>query len=100
MLGLLVMEILLFAIIVVGSLHIHDNQVRRIVVGVLSGITLISMFGSPLCIIVSFPKLHLHFDAYGILLSDLIKAKSGLDWFWKTSGRFSSFASSLPETWC
>ncbi|KAK4752891.1 hypothetical protein SAY87_021689 [Trapa incisa] len=61
MCGLLSGEAILFAIIVMGSLQIHDHEVRKIVVGVLSGITLISMFASPLFIIVSSPQiLHHH----------------------------------------
>lgn len=57
MFGLLSGESILFAIIVVGSLQIHDPHVRQIVVGVISGISLISMFASPLFIIVSFPQI-------------------------------------------
>ncbi|KAK4794892.1 hypothetical protein SAY86_012886 [Trapa natans] len=51
MCGLLLGEVILFAIIVVGSLQIHNPEARKIFVGVLSGITLISMFASPLFII-------------------------------------------------
>ncbi|XP_031372118.1 bidirectional sugar transporter SWEET2-like [Punica granatum] len=51
MLGLLAGDIILFAIIVVGSLQIPNYHLRQIVVGVISGFTLISMFASPLFII-------------------------------------------------
>lgn len=51
MLGLLLAVFSLFAIIVAGSLQIVDENIRRIVVGVLSCCALISMFASPLFII-------------------------------------------------
>ncbi|OMP11906.1 SWEET sugar transporter [Corchorus olitorius] len=51
MLGLLLAVFGLLVIIVAGSLQIVDTEVRWIVVGVLSGASLISMFASPLFII-------------------------------------------------
>lgn len=42
-----------FAIILIGSLLIDDVIMRRLFVGVLSCVSLISMFASPLFIIVS-----------------------------------------------
>ncbi|PKI67994.1 hypothetical protein CRG98_011590 [Punica granatum] len=51
MLGLLAGDIILFAIIVAGSLQILNCHLRQIVVGVISGFALISMFASPLFII-------------------------------------------------
>lgn len=53
MLGLLLAVLVLFAIIVTGSLQIVDFWMRRMVVGLLSCASLISMFASPLFIIVS-----------------------------------------------
>ncbi|PON98543.1 SWEET sugar transporter [Trema orientale] len=51
MLGLLLAVLVLFAIIVAGSLQIVDFQMRWMVVGLLSCASLISMFASPLFII-------------------------------------------------
>ncbi|PON69817.1 SWEET sugar transporter [Parasponia andersonii] len=51
MLGLLLAVLVLFAIIVAGSLQIVDFQTRWMVVGLLSCASLISMFASPLFII-------------------------------------------------
>ncbi|KAK7401745.1 hypothetical protein VNO78_13462 [Psophocarpus tetragonolobus] len=51
MLGLLVAVLGIFAIILVGSLQIHDILIRRFFVGFLSCASLISMFASPLFII-------------------------------------------------
>ncbi|KAJ4726522.1 Bidirectional sugar transporter SWEET [Melia azedarach] len=51
MLGLLLAVFGVFAIIVVGSLHIVDASLRQIFVGLLSCAALISMFASPLFII-------------------------------------------------
>lgn len=62
MLGLLVAVFGLFAIIVVASLYISDRFLRQTIVGVLSSASLISMFASPLFIIVSQSK------AKGVLL--------------------------------
>lgn len=42
-----------FAIMVVGSLHINDLSIRHTVIGLLSTASLVSMFASPLFIIVS-----------------------------------------------
>jgi solute carrier family 50 protein (sugar transporter) len=44
----------LYAIVVAGSLQIIDRSMRRIFVGFLSSASLVSMFASPLFIIVSF----------------------------------------------
>ncbi|GMP66119.1 hypothetical protein CsSME_00026603 [Camellia sinensis var. sinensis] len=52
MFGLLLAVFGLFAIVVAGSLHISDLSARRICIGFLSGAALISMFASPLLIIV------------------------------------------------
>lgn len=54
MLGLLLAVFVLFAIVVAGSLQIIDRMIRWIFVGSLSGASLVSMFASPLFIIVSF----------------------------------------------
>jgi len=43
----------IFAIILIGSLQIDDIVMRRLFVGILSCASLISMFASPLFIIVS-----------------------------------------------
>ncbi|GLT74390.1 hypothetical protein SLA2020_461930 [Shorea laevis] len=51
MLGLLLADFSLFAIIVACSLQINDTETRRIVVGTLSCCSLISMSASPLFII-------------------------------------------------
>jgi len=51
MLVWLLLVIIVFAIIVFGSLQIADQMVRWIAVGTISGISLISMFASPLFII-------------------------------------------------
>lgn len=51
--GLLLAVFGLFAIIVTGSLQITDGNIRWITVGLLSCVSLISMFASPLFIIVS-----------------------------------------------
>ncbi|KAM7252100.1 hypothetical protein ACFE04_023983 [Oxalis oulophora] len=51
MLGLLLGVFFLFAVIVFGSLQIHDASIRRIFVGSLSVASLISMFASPLFVI-------------------------------------------------
>ena len=51
--GLLAAVCGLIAIIVYGSLQIADAAIRQLVVGVLSCASLISMFASPLFIIVS-----------------------------------------------
>jgi solute carrier family 50 protein (sugar transporter) len=56
MLGLLLAVLGLCAIIVAGSLQITDGGMRRIFVGLLSGASLISMFASPLFIIVSLSQ--------------------------------------------
>lgn len=53
MLGLLLAVFGLFIVIVVGSLQITDLPLRRNVVGILSCASLVSMFASPLFIIVS-----------------------------------------------
>lgn len=53
MFGLLMVDIVLFLVIVVGSLEISDFTIRRMVVGFLSCAALISMFASPLFVIVS-----------------------------------------------
>ncbi|XP_010062769.2 bidirectional sugar transporter SWEET2 [Eucalyptus grandis] len=51
MLGLLSAVLAIFAIIVVTSLHIPDADLRRDIVGIISGVSLISMLASPLLII-------------------------------------------------
>lgn len=56
MLGLLMAVFGLFALIVIGSLQLSDFSMRRDAVGFLSCVSLISMFASPLFIIVSFFK--------------------------------------------
>ena len=56
MLGLLFGVLVLFAIVVTGSLQIVDPWMRRVVVGLLSCASLISMFASPLFIIVSYSR--------------------------------------------
>lgn len=66
MMGLLVAVCGLFAIIAIGSLQISDLFLRRTVVGLLSCFSLISMFASPLFIIVS------HSKAKGVLLYQCI----------------------------
>ena len=53
MLASLLVVLGLFAIIVAGSLQIHDRMIRWISVGSLTVVSLISMFASPLFIIVS-----------------------------------------------
>jgi solute carrier family 50 protein (sugar transporter) len=53
MLASLLVVLVLFAIIVAGSLQIHDRMIRWISVGSLTVVSLISMFASPLFIIVS-----------------------------------------------
>lgn len=58
MLGLLLAVLGIFVIILVGSLQIDDSSMRRIFVGFLSCASLISMFASPLFIIVSFLSFH------------------------------------------
>nr|POF18941.1 bidirectional sugar transporter sweet2 [Quercus suber] len=52
MLGLLLAVFVLFAIVVAGSLQMIDHMMRWIFVGSLSGASLVSMFASPLFIIV------------------------------------------------
>lgn len=54
MLGLLLSVFVVFAAIAIGSLLIDDFEVRHLIVGFLSCAALISMFASPLFIIVSF----------------------------------------------
>ncbi|KDP35070.1 hypothetical protein JCGZ_11040 [Jatropha curcas] len=49
--GLLLAVFVLFAATVVGSLQIADGNIRRLSIGLLSGVSLISMFASPLFII-------------------------------------------------
>ncbi|XP_056167950.1 bidirectional sugar transporter SWEET2-like isoform X2 [Syzygium oleosum] len=51
MLGLLSSVLGIFAIVVIGSLHILDADLRRDIVGIISGVSLISMLASPLLII-------------------------------------------------
>ncbi|KAF7847325.1 hypothetical protein BT93_L3084 [Corymbia citriodora subsp. variegata] len=51
MLGLLSAVVGIFAIIVFGSLQIVDPDLRRDLVGIISGLSLISMLASPLLII-------------------------------------------------
>lgn len=87
MFGLLMVDIVLFLVIVVGSLEISDFTIRRMVVGFLSCAALISMFASPLFVInlviqtrsVEFMPFYLSlstflmsasFLAYGILNND------------------------------
>lgn len=53
MLAWLMVVLGVFAIILIGSLQIDDVIMRRFFVGVLSCASLISMFASPLFIIVS-----------------------------------------------
>lgn len=53
MFGFLVAVLGLFGIIVVGSLQIADTNTRWIFVGILSSAALISMFASPLFVVVS-----------------------------------------------
>ena len=53
MLGLLLAVFAFFVVIVTGSLQIPDLPLRRNVVGILSCASLVSMFASPLFIIVS-----------------------------------------------
>lgn len=53
MTGLLLAVLALFAAIFIGSLQISDPETRRMFVGFLSCGSLISMFASPLFIIVS-----------------------------------------------
>ncbi|KAL5564987.1 hypothetical protein UlMin_028151 [Ulmus minor] len=50
-LGLLLAVFILFSFIVAGSLQISDQILRRVIVGLLSCVSLISMFASPLFII-------------------------------------------------
>ena len=58
MVGLLLAVLGIFVIILVGSLQIDDSAMRRMFVGFLSCASLISMFASPLFIIVCllFPR--------------------------------------------
>ncbi|KAK1583558.1 hypothetical protein Q3G72_024981 [Acer saccharum] len=49
--GLILAVLVIFAIVVVGSLQIDDIFLRRIFVGILSSAALISMFASPLFVI-------------------------------------------------
>lgn len=56
MLILLLVVFGLLAIVVAGSLQILDRTMRWIFVGLLSGASLISMFASPLFIIVSISQ--------------------------------------------
>ncbi|BBH01618.1 Nodulin MtN3 family protein [Prunus dulcis] len=51
MLGFLLADFGLFAIIVFGSLQMTDLVMRRLIVGLLSCVSLISMFASPMFII-------------------------------------------------
>ncbi|XAR68197.1 hypothetical protein NMG60_11003247 [Bertholletia excelsa] len=51
MFGLLLAVFGLFAVVVVGSLNMSEFTIRHIVIGCLSGASLISMFASPLFII-------------------------------------------------
>lgn len=53
MTGFLLAIIGAFAVVVAGSLQIPELALRRITVGLLSGASLISMFASPLFVIVS-----------------------------------------------
>lgn len=53
MLGLLLVVLALFGLIVFVSLSVLDYEERQIFVGYLSVVSLISMFASPLFIIVS-----------------------------------------------
>lgn len=53
MLGLLLVVLALFGLIVFVSLRVLDYEERQIFVGYLSVVSLISMFASPLFIIVS-----------------------------------------------
>ncbi|KAL6975570.1 Bidirectional sugar transporter sweet2 [Sarracenia purpurea var. burkii] len=52
MLGLLLAVFGLFAVIVAGSLRISDFNVRHLLIGCLSSASLVSMFASPLFVIV------------------------------------------------
>ena len=68
MLGLLSAVFVIFALVAGGSLRIIDLSMRRMVVGILSCVSLISMFASPLFIIVSFLKtvsIHTHISYNG-----------------------------------
>ncbi|GMP53525.1 hypothetical protein CsSME_00018967 [Camellia sinensis var. sinensis] len=51
MLGLLLADLSIFAIVLVGSLHLSDLTTRHIFIGFLSGASLVSMFASPLFVI-------------------------------------------------
>lgn len=52
MFGLLLAVLGLFAVIIAGSLHISDFTLRHILIGCLSSAALVSMFASPLFVIV------------------------------------------------
>jgi hypothetical protein len=68
MFGLLLAVFGLCAIIVAGSLQIIDSAIRRMFVGFLSGASLISMFASPLFIIVSLSQAFAYLLLYGTFL--------------------------------
>ena len=73
MIGLLLAVLGLFAIIVFGSLQIADHAMRQMFVGFLSVASLISMFASPLFIIVSlFPPLECYKHPASLCFCELI----------------------------
>ncbi|KAK7244091.1 hypothetical protein RIF29_38909 [Crotalaria pallida] len=96
MLGLLLAVIVIFAVVLVGSLQIPDNETRWLFVGSMSCASLISMFASPLFIIklviqtksVEFMPFHLSlstflmstsFFLYGLLNKDpFVYAPNGI----------------------
>ena len=69
---MLMVDIVLFSVIVVGSLQINNFSLRRVVVGFLSCAALISMFASPLFIIVSVYISHLIFCGWWVSLNCLL----------------------------
>lgn len=77
MVGLLLAVFAIFALIVVGSLQIMDQSLRRILVGSLSGASLISMFASPLFIINLVIKTHsVEFMPFYLSLSTFLMSAS------------------------
>jgi hypothetical protein len=59
--GLLALEAFVFAIIAHASIAFFDQPARQLFVGSVSMASLISMFASPLAVMVRFPKLSARF---------------------------------------
>ena len=98
MLGLLLAVFGLLAIIIAGSLQIVDREARWILVGLLSCASLISMFASPLFIIVSWSKALIVFYFFSTL-DCFLKFLKFLMTCCLTWSLFPEFSNSNKECW-